>query len=206
MCCWNTSCVFWGRVRWGGSSLVVLCFLTYPERCFWGVCVCVLILFSGVKFMERHECQKVDLQHTSHLFSIWEGFAGYELCVCVCVCITVCESDLGLQVPGRFIGDPVALSIRLSVCKSAGLVLLYTGFLSHESDCLICVLWLVFTEIRHLADALSCSINSTGEYGLDLLVLTARCIQVRDLKTLSSVKVLKLCVCFVLQCLSCRHQ
>ncbi len=114
--------------------------------------------------------------------------------MCVCVCITVCESDLGLQVPGRFIGDPVALSIRLSVCKSAGLVLLYTGFLSHESDCLICVLWLVFTEIRRLADALSCSINATGEYGLDLLVLTARCIQVRDLKTLSSVKVLKLCV------------
>jgi len=121
--------------------------------------------------------------------------------VCVCVFITVCESDLGLQVPGRFIGDPAALSIRLSVCKSAGLVLLCTQFLSRESDCLICVLWLVFTAIRRLADALTCSINATGEYRLDLLVLTARCIRVRDLKTLSSVKVLKLSVCVcVLSC------
>lgn len=33
-----------------------------------------------------------------------------SVCVCVCVCINVCESDLGLQVPGRFIGDPAALS------------------------------------------------------------------------------------------------
>lgn len=35
-------------------------------------------IFSPVRFMERHKCQKVDLQHPSHLFSICGGFSADE--------------------------------------------------------------------------------------------------------------------------------
>lgn len=59
-------------------------------------------IFVAVRFMERHKCQKVDLQHPSHLFSICRGFSADE--PRASVCINMCESDLGLQVPGRFIG------------------------------------------------------------------------------------------------------
>lgn len=59
-------------------------------------------IFSAVRWVERHKCQKVDLQHPSHLFSICGGFSADE--PRASACINMCESDLGLQVPGRFIG------------------------------------------------------------------------------------------------------